>query len=86
MTAALALPRRRPLDEPRPLLRVVTEADLFRGMSRPDPGPEPDPALAPVPCACGTDVAYTTDEAVPLVVARHNATIAHQAWRAQQEP
>jgi hypothetical protein len=77
VSAGFAIPRRRPLDEPRPLLRALTEDDLVRSYAAP---------TTPVPCACGTDVAYTRDEAVPLVVARHAATIAHLAWRAQQEP
>lgn len=77
MSLGYALPRQTPLDAPRPLLRVVTEDELMAGYA---------PAVEPVPCACGTNVAYAPDEAVPLVVARHQATIAHLAWRAQQEP
>jgi hypothetical protein len=78
MSAGFAIPRQRPLDEPRPVLRALTEDDLVRSYA--------PPVLVPVPCACGTDVAYALDEPVPLVVARHAATIAHLAWRAQQEP
>lgn len=70
---AVALPRQVPLDEyPRPPLRVLTEVDLLG-------------RLEPVPCACGTHVLYAPDEPVQLVVERHNATVAHLAWRAQRE-
>ena len=54
-------------------INLKPEDELVRGYA---------PSLVPVPCACGTDVVYAPDESVPLVVARHNATIAHQAWRA----
>lgn len=70
-------PRQTPLDAPQRQLRALTEDDLVRGYA---------PALASVPCVCGTDVAYTADETIPSVVVRHNASIAHLAWRAQQEP
>lgn len=79
MSVAFAIPRQRPLDDPRPVLRALTEDDLVRGYAL-------EPATAPVPCACGTDVAYVQDEAIPLVVARHIATSDHMAWRAQREP
>jgi hypothetical protein len=35
MTAAFAIPRQRPLDEPRLLLRALTEDDLVRGHAPP---------------------------------------------------
>lgn len=72
MSAVFAIPRQRPLDEYPPLRVVTCEGDLMR-------------RLTPVPCVCGTDVAHAADETVPLVVARHNATASHVAWRAQQE-
>lgn len=76
MSAGFAIARQRPLDEPRPLLRVVTEDDLFRGTSR--------GVIREEACACGGTVTQLAGEIEADAVVHHNATIAHLAWRAQQ--
>ena len=71
MTLTIALPPQIPLDGYGPTSWLSEDALLGPGRTE--------------PCACGGRVQLRHGEAIPAVVAAHNETPRHAAWRAWME-